>query len=125
MQFRYFKVSEFACPCCKENLIDFKFVQKLDDLREKFGGPLVVSSGYRCPKHNQEVSTTGEHGPHTTGHAVDFAIRGLDAKDLLEEAMVSTQFTGFGLNQKGTSRFIHLDDLPNTAAQPRPTIWTY
>jgi uncharacterized protein YcbK (DUF882 family) len=105
-------------------LIDFKFVEKLDNLREKYGHPLIVSSGYRCPKHNKDVGTTGENGPHTTGHAVDFLIDGAPAMELLELVLCDGGFAGIGLNQKGTSRFIHLDDL-HAPQYPRPTIWTY
>ena len=126
LQFRYFKIDEFACRCgCGRNLIDFKFVEKLDDLRHQFGMPLIVSSGYRCPKHNKDVSTTGEVGPHTTGHAVDLLVSRAPALELLEIILSGNKFTGIGLNQKGASRFIHLDDLPNASNQPRPTIWTY
>ena len=47
-----------------------------------------------------------------------------DALKLLELA-IKLGFTGFGINQKGSSRFIHLDTLENSSARPRPTIWSY
>ena len=34
-------------------------------------------------------------------------------------------FTGVGINQKGSSRFIHLDQLHEKDGYPRPTIWSY
>jgi hypothetical protein len=34
-------------------------------------------------------------------------------------------FTGIGVAQKGSGRFMHLDDLLNDEGQPRPTIWSY
>ena len=125
MSWKYFKVEEFACKHCGENLMDHKFVDKLDVLRTLYGKSLIVNSGYRCPAHNSAVSSTGGSGPHTTGRAVDFKVDRGDAVRLLEEAMGLGTFTGFGIQQKGQNRFIHLDDLPNTTGQPRPTIWTY
>jgi uncharacterized protein YcbK (DUF882 family) len=126
MVLKHFKLEEFGCHCgCKENKIDLAFVKKLDDLREVFGKTMIISSGYRCPKHNTDVSHTGATGPHTTGHAADILISRFDALTLLWKALDMNTFTGFGLNQKGGARYIHLDDLPNAPNQPRPTLWTY
>lgn len=42
----------------------------LDPARRVFGGPVSVSSGYRCPKHNAEVG--GVSGSqHLKGEAAD------------------------------------------------------
>ncbi len=127
MKWKYFKESEFACRHCGRNEIDWVFVEKLDQLRAVYGAPLVVTSGYRCPDHNRAVSSTGATGPHTTGRAVDLNISRAPLMELLEIALTSGHFTGVGLNQKGPNpnRFLHLDDLPDSKGQPRPTIWTY
>lgn len=122
---KYFRLDEFACRCgCKRNNMDERFLEELDQLRTIYGKPLIVSSGYRCPDHNAKVSSTGRTGPHTTGHACDFAVSGGDSLLLLRVALV-LDFTGIGINQKGAGRFIHVDDLPNRAGQPRPTLWSY
>ena len=34
-------------------------------------------------------------------------------------------FTGIGVNQKGDSRFIHIDDIESTQKRPRPWVWSY
>ena len=104
--------------------MDPVFLMDVDELRHRFGKPLVVSSGYRCPAHNSRVSSTGSDGPHTTGFAVDFAVDRGAAVELLQIAL-SMGFTGIGVNQKGGGRFLHLDKLPNAPGQPRPTIWSY
>lgn len=123
--FRYFRFEDFACKCgCGENKMDIGFIRKLDDLREEVDFPLMVVSGYRCPKHNKKVSTTGENGPHTTGHAVDLGVDRAKAHRVVDVA-TKNGFTGIGVQQKGAGRFIHLDDLPNDIGQPRPTIWSY
>ena len=125
MTWRYFKIEEFACRCgCGQNLIDHVFVSELDDLRHRIGFALSITSGYRCPQHNAKVSSTGSTGPHTTGRAADLGVDRTRAYEVLQTALLM-KFTGIGVNQKGGSRFIHLDNLSNAPGQPRPTIWSY
>lgn len=123
--FRYFTIDEFRCKCgdCV-NLIDHQFVKELDDLRHEYGKPMKISSGYRCPTHNAKVSSTGINGPHTFGRAADIAVDRADAHKLARLAL-NRGFTGVGFQQKGTGRFLHLDNLSNSAAHPRPTVWSY
>jgi len=94
-------------------------------LREQLGFPLRITSGYRCPTHNQRVSTTGVAGPHTTGLAADVKIYGREAHALIAAAMAAG-FTGIGIKQKGdmSRRFVHLDILDSTE-RFRPTVWSY
>jgi zinc D-Ala-D-Ala carboxypeptidase len=71
---KYFTIEEFACKHCGRVVMDGAFLEDVDQMRGLFGKPLVVTSGYRCPDHNAAVSSTGRTGPHTTGHAADFAV---------------------------------------------------
>ena len=97
------------------------FMDRLQGIRDVAKFPLIISSGYRAPEHNSRVSKTGKTGPHTTGRAVDIAIRGEEAFVLVRLAMLHGM-TGVGISQKGKTRFIHLDDLTDG---PRPRIWSY
>ena len=97
------------------------FMDLLQGIRDVAKFPLIISSGYRAPEHNSRVSKTGKTGPHTTGRAVDIAIRGEEAFVLVRLAMLHGM-TGVGISQKGKTRFIHLDDLTDG---PRPRIWSY
>lgn len=124
MTLRYFKIEEFACSHCGQNLIDNQFVTELDELRHRYGAPLKVSSGYRCPDHNAKVSSTGRTGPHVMGRACDFLIDRTNAYRLLRIAL-DMGFTGIGVQQKGSGRFLHIDNLPNSPGQPRPTVFSY
>jgi len=121
---QYFRREEFACKHCNENLIADDFVTKLDTLRQRVGFALAITSGYRCPVYNNQVSTTGFTGPHTTGKAADLAVSRKQAYIVLREAL-AMGFTGIGVDQKGESRFIHLDDLTEPSHAPRPTVWSY
>ena len=121
MNWRYFKFREFECKCgCGSNDIDASFIDKLDQLRHDLGFPFIITSGYRCPHYNNHISSTGLTGPHTTGRAVDIRADGVHALEILAMGY-RAGFKGFGVKQKGSGRFIHLDDTPRLF----PTIWSY
>lgn len=123
MSWRYFTESEFACRCCGESKMDPTFVAMLDELRHRLGQPVVINSGYRCPAHNQRVSSTGPNGPHTTGKAADLRLTGAPAWRAIKIAC-NLGFAGIGVQQKGAhaSRFLHLDILDGPG---RPALWSY
>lgn len=73
---KHFKEREFVCKCCvelpsfaKENVVAL-VSNVLDPAREQFGGPVLVNSGYRCPKHNSEVGGVA-NSQHLRGEAAD------------------------------------------------------
>ena len=122
-----FSEDEFRCKgvnCCGGRAdMSPDFLRHLQRLRDSYGRPMPVTSGYRCPSHNIRSSSTGSTGPHTTGRAVDIKIAGEDAFNLLRIYLL-TGMRGIGLQQHGPGpgRFIHLDDLDGST---RPRIWTY
>jgi zinc D-Ala-D-Ala carboxypeptidase len=122
----HFRAAELVCRHCQTHRMQAEFMQRLEGLRDAFGRPLVLSSAYRCGVYNARVSTTGLHGPHTSGRAVDIRISGPAVYELLALAL-TLGFTGIGVQQKGAhgGRFLHLDDLPATPQGPRPTVWSY
>ncbi len=106
--------------------MDEEFLERLEQLRVVFGRSMPVTSAFRCPNHNAQVSKTGFTGPHTTGKSIDIAVSGQDAFDLLALAFLHN-FTGLGISQRGphSKRFIHLDNIGDGPGRPRPTIWSY
>ena len=120
----YFSDDELKCHCCGVLNFNPNTLRRLNLLRKEYGKPIMIESGYRCPKHNKEVSDTGESGPHTTGQAIDIIVSGGNALTLLVLA-VKYGFTGIGIQQKGQNRFLHFDDLLESYGRPRPWIWTY
>lgn len=122
----HFTPRELACKGSGAIVIETAFLDRLEQLRGIYGRPMVINSAYRSPAHNAAVSSTGTHGPHTTGRAVDVQVHGAHAIELVRRA-IECGFTGIGLQQKGpvSSRFVHLDDLPGDERTPRPTVWTY
>lgn len=115
-----FSEHEFKCSHCGKVAMKPEFMKKLQELRTAFRKPMRVSSGYRCPHHPIEAAKVSP-GAHTTGRAVDIAVEGSDAFELLRLAF-AMGFTGIGVQQKGSGRFIHLDTL---TVAPRPNVWSY
>ena len=73
---KWFKEKELCCKCCgqlppfaREN-IEALVENVLDPLRERYGKPIVVNSGYRCAKHNREVGGA-TNSQHMCGEAAD------------------------------------------------------
>lgn len=119
-----FTNEELTCKCGCGLLPQQDFMDKVQILRDILHFGLPVTSGARCPTYNNQVSSTGFTGPHTTGRAIDIAVRGNQAYELVIAAM-QIGFTGIGVQQKGNARFIHLDDLQNGPNSPRPWMWSY
>ena len=119
-----FTEDEMRCKGSGESGIDEAFMDRLQGVRIEYDRPITITSGYRSPDYNAQVSGTGRTGPHTTGKACDISIRGEDCHRLLTIAL-SHGVTGIGLKQKGNGRFMHLDDLPVAPNRPRPWVWTY
>lgn len=120
---QYFSEIELSCPCCGVNNFDQITLEKLNNLRHECGFPFIVSSAYRCKAYNQRKGFTQTHA---TGRAIDIVASHNKSYDILTKAR-KYGFTGIGVSQKGepSKRFIHLDDLPNSASRPRPHVWSY
>jgi zinc D-Ala-D-Ala carboxypeptidase len=115
--YAHFTEAEMSCKHTGKCEMDPAFMARLEILREAFGKPMIVTSGYRDPSHPEEAKKA-EPGMHTQGIAVDIAVRGADAVRLLELAL-SMGFRGIGVQQKGATRFLHLD------TRNEPAIWSY
>ena len=75
---KWFSVNEFECHCgcrmpdgARANIVAL-VEQVLDPVREKQGKPIRVNSGYRCPRHNEEVLGV-RNSQHMKGEAADIA----------------------------------------------------
>lgn len=122
-EFPNFGESEFRCRHTGRCEMDREFMRRLQALRTEYGKPLFITSGYRHTSHPVE-SRKGRPGAHTFGRAADIQASHEDALTILEMGF-HYGFTGFGIQQKGSGRFIHLDDMPGAVGRPRPTIWSY
>jgi uncharacterized protein YcbK (DUF882 family) len=114
-----FSEAEFRCKHTGKCEMHPDFMQRLQWLRDVYGKPMVVTSGYRAPSHPDEVCKA-KPGEHTFGRAADIAVQGQDALRLIRFAL-DVGFTRIGVQQKGSGRFIHLGDSPDFP----PGIWSY
>ena len=71
-----FTSTEFACRCCGVVKVSQSLIDKLELLRAELKRPVIITSGYRCPKHNAEVGGV-TNSQHLLGKAVDVKIRGI------------------------------------------------
>lgn len=105
-----FKVSEFSCKgsgCCSTVKIDSKLVEYLQMIRDHFGKPVTINSGYRCDVHNKKVGgATGSR--HTKGEAADIVVSGVTPAEVAKYAE-SIGIKGIGLYEAKDGNFVHVD----------------
>jgi hypothetical protein len=125
----YFTIDEMVCQHTGFLGYDARFMDSLISLREKCGFGFPVTSYFRHPTHPIESAKikAGKKngGTHTTGKAIDIGVDRERAFILIKVALDMGCFTGIGINQKGNSRFIHLDTCTTQDGFARPTIWSY
>jgi zinc D-Ala-D-Ala carboxypeptidase len=115
-----FSENEFKCSHCGKVDMQPAFMARMQQLRNMYGKPIVISSGYRCPEHPIEAAKATP-GVHAMGIAADVVVSGTDAYEILKHAF-TLGFAGIGVQQKGGGRFIHLDIMRSV---PRPNVWSY
>ena len=125
MNWKYFTEDELACQGTGECEMEEEFMEKLIALREDYGNPMIITSGYRHLAHNSSIGGA-KHSPHLYGRAVDIKVAGKSALKIVELAL-KHGMTGIGVKQRGAheARFIHIDDMPHSDEHPRPWIWSY
>ena len=68
---------EFACRDGSDPLfVDSALVQLLQSIRDHFGAPVVITSGYRTAAHNAAVGGS-KSSQHLLGRAADFHVEGV------------------------------------------------
>lgn len=128
MGWEFFSDDELRCKCgcgLGASEMDPRFMTKIVTLRRRIAKPFVVTSAYRCANHNERVSRTRSRtGAHTTGRAMDFLCDGEMAWEIIRLAS-DYGFRGIGLQLKGGSKYMHLDDCDRTDTMIRPLVWSY
>ncbi len=107
----HFTLSEFQCKgknCgCTQVLHDSMLSCYLEMIRNHFGKPLIVTSGFRCKKHNASVGGASA-SLHTKGQAADFYINGV-APEKIAAFAESIGIKGIGLYGPEDGNFVHID----------------
>jgi len=63
----------------------------LQPVREHFGKPVTISSGYRSPELCEAIGSSAK-SQHAQGEAADFEIHGVDNKELATWIAANTEF---------------------------------
>lgn len=79
----------------------------LECVREDFGKPLRISSGYRCKELNDIVPGASDESYHLEGRAVDILIGGLNDKEVAELVDSLNEYKPVEIYQKGNS-YVHV-----------------
>jgi uncharacterized protein YcbK (DUF882 family) len=113
--YKHFDISEFRCRETGENDMKEEFIHMLDELRERVGFPMVVTSGYRSTQHTAERSKE-KGGTHTQGIAADIAVANGEQRMKIVREALKMGFGGIGVART----FVHVDMRTTT-----PVMWTY
>jgi len=100
-----FTVGEFYDATNGIVKIDEKLVEFLQKIRSHFNKPVIITSGYRDEKYNEQVGGVYD-SLHTKGQACDFYISGIDVLTIAKYAE-SLDILGIGCYQD--DRFVHID----------------
>jgi uncharacterized protein YcbK (DUF882 family) len=100
--------TEIPPPWILENL--YQLANRLQAVRDMLNRPIVITSGYRSPQHNQQVGGVS-HSLHLSGLAADIVIPGLPAPEVQD--ILKHWSGGLGIYPTHT----HLD------IRPTPTRW--
>ena len=115
-----FSLDEFKCQCgCGYVSVHSDLLDLLQIARNVLG-PITITSAYRCPDHNDKVSSTGLSGPHTTSKACDIHVSNSQHRKLLIDYFTN-KVTGLGI----AKTFIHIDIISPEELSHRPNCWLY
>jgi len=120
VSWKNFNLDEFKCKCgCGNVSVHSDLLDLLQTARNNIGA-IQITSSYRCPEHNNKVSSTGEDGPHTTSKAVDIHVSNSQHRKQLIDYFTN-KVTGLGI----AKTFIHIDILTSDEVPHRPNCWLY
>ncbi len=115
-----FTDTEFECACCGELLdgLPFRrFISKLQRARLFANAPFVITSGYRCPKHNAAVGGK-MNSSHLKGLAADIRVQSSGNRFTVIEGLIKAGFERIGIGRE----FVHVD---MDGSKPQRLIWVY
>lgn len=122
----YFKKEEFDCRHTGLNEMQIQFMDKILELRQRYGKPMIVSSGYRHWTNPTEARKNHKNGEHTTGNCADFRCSHDEAYWLIKLAF-ELDFPRIGIHQRPVDnaefRFVHIGI--GALYLPTPRIWSY
>lgn len=100
----HFNMMEFQCRCCGRAMICPRLVALLEELRARRGRPLILTSGYRCERHNSEVGGS-RSSLHMRGRAADISVPPAEQRVL---ALVAREIGFTEVIEGGDKNYLHV-----------------
>ena len=112
-----FTVAEFACKDGSDPVfVDSSLAALLQKIRDHFGRPVVITSGYRTAAHNKSVGGA-KSSQHLLGRAADIQVAGVSVEDVAAYAeSLMPAWGGVGRYPVKAGRakgWVHVDTRPN------------
>lgn len=109
----HFSSDEFKCKCgeCELTQPPKELIEVLEDVREQFGKPVTIMSGYRCEQHNKNVGGA-PRSKHKLGIAADIQIKGV-SPNTVHEYLTNKYPDKYGIGSY--AYFTHIDIRFNKA----------
>ena len=112
-----FTVAEFACKDGSDPVfVDSSLAALLQKIRDHFGRPVVITSGYRTASHNAKVGGS-RSSQHLLGRAADIQVQ--DTDPLAVAAYAESLMPGWGgvgrypIKPGRAKGWVHVDTRPN------------
>lgn len=96
---KYVALSEVACKCGCGGVPKKEMLDKFDEIREAYGKPIHITSGFRCEKQNKKIGGSPKSN-HCKGTAIDvvrtpgledFILKNLEHLDFYIEDLAYTR----------------------------------
>lgn len=115
-----FTVAEFACKDGSDPVfVDSSLAALLQKIRDHFGRPVVITSGYRTAAHNAAVGGS-KSSQHLLGRAADFYVEGVDVATVAAyaETLLPThggvgRYPKDAKHPKRSTGWVHIDTRAN------------
>jgi uncharacterized protein YcbK (DUF882 family) len=118
MHFKYFKYEEFDSPDIQGSgqMMSDSFIKMLDSVREEYGKPIRINSGFRTEEANTRAGGVS-NSSHLKGLAADLRVK--NSKERYELLTVLMKY----FDRIGVAKsFIHVDIDED---KPQGVIWVY
>jgi uncharacterized protein YcbK (DUF882 family) len=109
---------EFNCKSTGRNEMQVEFMDKLHELRKRYGKGMIITSGYRHWTHPVEARKGHKNGEHTKGMCADIACTNSQDRFQLVKLALEMGFTRIGFHKT----FLHLG---MSADMPQNVLWDY
>lgn len=115
---------KLLCTCrhpeCDRRSVNQETLDLAQIARDIYGKPLTVTSGGRCPHHQEEAKKANpKSGDHPEGNGIDIACDGSN-RGLLVKAGIDAGFNAIGV----AKTFVHWGRRPELP-EGHLVVWTY